>query len=109
MKGFIKRPNGELQVIINNHNDLHALPKDHCLNGIPCPDVQQDISVNGIISHPDPQYGYEIMYIDLDQSYEQSLLTGADSGKLWQSSVFSDDTFLSLAEVKAEGYFPDPE
>lgn len=108
MKGYIKRPIGELQAIINNHNDLHALPKDHCLGGIPCPDAAQDVAVNSIISHPNPQYGHEIMYVDTEQLYEQSLLTSPDIGKLWQSSTFSNDTFLSLAEVKTDGFFPNP-
>ena len=108
MKGFIKRPAGELQAIINSHNQLHGLPKDHCLAGVPCSDVAQDITCNIVIYHPDPQYGQEVMYVDTDHPYEQSLLTGSDAGKLWQSSTFSNDTFLTLTEIKADGFFPNP-
>jgi len=100
MQGFIERARGELQQIIADHNTIHELPKDHCLNGVAIGGGCQDEVTNIVIPHP--LEAKDIMLIDTDFTYQQSLLP---DNKLWTAGIFDSDTFLTRAEVDALGYF----
>ena len=99
MKGYIERPTGELSQIIQDHDLIHQLPKNHCLSGVLVSAACQDVTTNMVIPHPTE--AKEAMYVDLNITYEQSLLP---DGKLWDSQVFVNDTFLTESEINDLGY-----
>ncbi len=74
------------------------------LSGVIVSGIQQDVTIGTAIPHPTE--AKEILYVDTDSTYNQSLLP---DNKIWTEGVFDNETFYSFEDARAQGFFPDPD